>query len=102
MPWLPKKTVVVPVDFSDSSADAIGTALQRVAKPADLHVIHVLLPLDYMSPGAVFDTITEESRVAATQKHCAELVQQNGALGAHVVVRHGDPGLGITEFASEV
>jgi nucleotide-binding universal stress UspA family protein len=101
MPWLPKKTVVVPVDFSDSSADALAVALQAVAGPADLHVIHVLLPLDYMSPGAVFDTVTEESRVAATEKHCAEFVRQHGAAGARVVVRQGDPGLGITEYARE-
>ncbi|MGQ0635278.1 MAG: universal stress protein [Planctomycetaceae bacterium] len=102
MPWLPRKTVVVPVDFSDSSADALATAKQLVANPADLHVIHVLLPLDYMSPGMVFDTLTEESRVAATQKHFAEFVKQHDVAGARMIVRHGDPGLGVTEYAREV
>ena len=102
MPWLPKKTVVLPVDFSDSSADALATALQMVAGPADLHVIHVLLPLDYMSPGMVFDSVNEKSRTDASRKSLTEFLQKHSAAGAKIIVEHGDPGLGITEYAKTV
>lgn len=102
MSWLPKQTVVVPVDFSESSADAVATALQLVAKPADLHVVHVLLPLDYMSPGLVFETVSEDSRVEATTKYATDFLKKHDAAGATLLVRHGDPGLGVTEYASQV
>ena len=42
MSWLPKKTVVVPIDLSAASAAAVETALQLVAQPQDVHVLHVL------------------------------------------------------------
>jgi nucleotide-binding universal stress UspA family protein len=102
MSWIPKKTVVLPIDFSESAANAIATALELVASPADLHVVHVLLPLDYMSPGMVFASINEETRIEATQKHCAEFLERHGAAGARIVIQLGDPGLSVTEYARSV
>jgi nucleotide-binding universal stress UspA family protein len=102
MSWLPRKTAVVPVDFSDSSADAVAAALQMVARPADLHVVHVLLPLDYMSPGVVFESLNDPTRIEAAEKYCAEFVNKHGAAGVKAVVRLGDPGLEITEYATSV
>lgn len=99
MSWIPKRTVVVPIDFAESSADAIRTALEHVGKPADVHVIHVLLPLDYMSPGMVFDTVTEKSRTEAAEKHCAEFLKQYGISGVQSTVCLGDPGHEVTEYA---
>ena len=37
MAWLPKKTVVVPVDFSDRSMAAVHEALQMVDDPKALY-----------------------------------------------------------------
>jgi nucleotide-binding universal stress UspA family protein len=42
MSWFPKRCVVVPVDFSDDSFAAVELALDLVAEPAGLHLIHVL------------------------------------------------------------
>ena len=36
MSWLPKKLVVVPVDFSEESIAAVETALSLVAQPTDI------------------------------------------------------------------
>src|SRR5262245_57571060 len=102
MPWLPKKTVVVPVDFSESSADALAVARDLVAAPGDVHVIHVLLPLDYMSPGVVFETDNEKTRLEATRKHAAEFLKKQGTAGVTSLIRVGDPGLSITEYATSV
>jgi nucleotide-binding universal stress UspA family protein len=100
MPWPPKNTVVVPIDFSESSADAVATAVQLAAQPAGVHVIHVLLPLDYMSPGMVFEAASEDQRKAATEKHLAEFLESHGQIGVNSHVLLGDPGLEITHFAS--
>ena len=43
MSFLPKARVVVPVDFSDGSADAVRTALEMASGPAAVHIVHVLL-----------------------------------------------------------
>lgn len=102
MSWTPKATVVVPVDFAESSADAIATALEFVVKPADVHVIHVLLPLDYMSPGMVFDTETEKTRTAATAKYCAEFLKKHNFTGVQSSVCLGEPGHEVTEYAAKV
>ena len=42
MSWFPKRTIVVPTDFSDDSFDAVNTALELVESPSGLHVVHVL------------------------------------------------------------
>lgn len=43
--WLPKKSVLVPVDLSlPATQQAVETALQLVARPQDLHVLHVMAP----------------------------------------------------------
>ena len=62
MSWLPKKCVVVPVDFSDESLAAIDVALQLVAEPAGLQVIHVLPELNVAEPGVIWDQIDNPSR----------------------------------------
>jgi nucleotide-binding universal stress UspA family protein len=102
MSWFPKKTVVVPVDFAESSADAISTALELVSNPAGVHVMHVLLPLDYMSPGMVFDTGSEKSRMEATTKYCAEFLKKHGFTGVQSTICLGDPGHEVTEYATKV
>ncbi len=102
MPFFPKQKVVVPVDFSESSADAILTALQMVARPEDLHVIHVLLPLDYLSPGAMIGTYDEASRATDAEKRMGEFLAEHGAASCQALVKLGDPGLDITEYANEI
>ena len=42
MSWLPKQTVVAPVDFSEDSLVAVDTALQMVDDPSHVHVVHVI------------------------------------------------------------
>lgn len=104
MSWLPKNTVVVPVDFSESSADAIRTALQLVGRPVDLHVIHVMLPVDYLSPGAMLGTgdTTETQRLSDAERRLAEFLKPLQATGCKTSCRLGDPGLDITEYAKHV
>ncbi len=52
MSFLPKQVVVVPVDFSDGSVEALRTALSLTGTSAGLRLVHVLLPLDAVAPGA--------------------------------------------------
>ena len=102
MSWLPRKTVVVPVDFSDDSLAALDTAAEVVDAPEHLHVIHVLPILEPADPGIIWQTIDDDSR----QEHASEALQEalagRGHKDLHVVIRFGDPGHEISDYAAEV
>ena len=42
MSWLPKRSVVVPVDFSEQSLKTVDMALGLVEDTSQVHVVHVL------------------------------------------------------------
>ncbi len=102
MNWLPKKTVVVPVDFSDDAFAALDTALEMAEDPAHVHVVHVLPMLEVSDPGIVWATIDDESR----REHATEALEKELAGrkcdGVQVAIRFGDPGHEIVALANEV
>ncbi|MBA3314300.1 MAG: universal stress protein [Planctomycetota bacterium] len=97
-----QRTIVVPVDFSDDSVGAIRAGLDRVEKPSDLHVVHVLMALDYSSPGVLREFASHENREEVAKRHVQELIDAAGAQGAHGVVIIGDPGLASADYAKSV
>jgi len=76
-------TVVVPIDFSVASNGAIETALEIVDSPSQIHLIHVMLPLETMSPGVLLGDITDVAVMIGTpgleiadyaKRHKADLI----------------------------
>ena len=102
MSWLPKKSVVVPVDFSKDSLVAIRTALEFVETPSDVHVIHVILPMDMISVGEVWVAEDVVSRKSASVEYLGKYLKENGLDAVTSVIREGDPGLQIADFAKSV
>jgi len=98
---LTSSTVVVPVDFSGESPNAIRTGLQLVGDATNLHLLHVLVPIDDLSPGVLLGEVTDETRTQHIRKHLAKLADENGASAAHQVVLLGTPGLEIADYASK-
>jgi nucleotide-binding universal stress UspA family protein len=101
MSWLPKRNVVVPVDFSDQSIKAVDLALGLVEDTSGVHVVHVLPAISYVEPGVVWTAVDDNER-----RHHAELALKERLSGPqyqkvqlHVAI--GDPGHGITELAAE-
>ncbi len=94
-------TVVVPVDFSGESANAIRTGLQLVDDPSSLHLLHVLLPIDDLSPGVLMGEVTDKTRMQHVRSHLEKLAQGNGAAAAHQIVLLGIPGLEIADYAKK-
>ena len=92
-------TVVVPIDFSIAAAGAIETALEIVDSPSQLHLIHVMLPLETMSPGVLLGDITDVSRTEKVTTALKKLAYDQGADGAHLAVTVGTPGLEIADYA---
>ena len=79
-------TVVVPIDFSVASTGAIETALEIVDSPSQLHLIHVMLPLETMSPGVLLGDVTDVSRTEKVTTALKKLADDHDADGAHLAV----------------
>ncbi len=103
MNWLPRHTVVVPVDFSDDSFAALATAREMADDPSHVHVIHVLPPLEPADPGVIWATIDDESRTEhATEALHEELAKRDCDVGTQTAIRFGDPGHEIARYAQQV
>ena len=102
MNWLPRRTVVVPIDFSDDSFAALDTAAEMVDNPADLKVVHVLPELEPAEPGVIWHTVDDAGR----EDHAANALEaellKRGHQGLAVDVRIGNPGHEIVAFAEEL
>ena len=95
-------TVVVPIDFSSASASAINTALEIVENPSQLYLIHVMLPLETMSPGVLLGDVTDASRTAKVTTALKKLAGTHKAADAHLAVTIGTSGLEIADYAQRV
>lgn len=102
MSWLPKKSVVVPIDFSGESKMAVETAVQLVNSPANVHVIHVMFPMDIVAPGVVWGGIDDVDREKAVQEHAQQFLEESNLTGLTVLTRVGDPGTEIAEYAKSI
>lgn len=100
MPFSSSK-VVVPVDFSGESPAALKAALDVVENATQIHLVHVLLPLDAISPGVLLGDVSDETRTQHIKANLEKLALEAGAVGAHQVVLIGSPGLEIAEYAKE-
>lgn len=101
MSWLPKKLVVVPIDFSDESFKALDVASHLVEDAADVHVVHVLQELSPVEPGELWDTVDNESRARHAQAALREQLAARGHAQMTTQILFGDPGHGIADYAKK-
>ena len=99
MAWLPKKLVLVPIDFSGMSVAALKTAVQFVENHEQVHCVHVVPHLDNMSPGVDWGKIDDKSRHLAVVEHFDGFLEEHGYANVTPIVLQGDPGTEIAEYA---
>jgi len=102
MNWFPKKKVLVPVDFSDESLEAVDVALSLVDGTTNLHVIHVGPKVVAGDPGfgwQPLEELTRRGQIANTMTECVNQPSKRGITKLHVAF--GDPGSEIARFAEE-
>ncbi len=102
MNWTPKKTVVVPVDLSQPSIDAVQTAFGLVDDASHVYIIHVLPVLSPTEPGVIWDVVSDETRCQHAEEHLRAKLNDPEHLGIHVTARVGDPGHQIAEYAESL
>jgi nucleotide-binding universal stress UspA family protein len=102
MSWLPKRSIVVPVDFTADSKHAIDLALSMLDDRTGLHAVHVLYPLDVVSPGIEFAPTDESDREEATRVFAKKFMVESGYDDLELIIRMGDPGTEIARYADDV
>lgn len=94
------ENILVPVDFSEASTNAIGEAIELAGDAANVHLLHVLPPLESISPGVVWGDVTDANRETAVRKHAESFLADHGYGGVTFDVRIGQPGHEICEHAA--
>lgn len=102
MSWLPKKTIVVPFDFSDQSTAAVDVALQMVTEPGHVHVVHVVPELVPTEPGVIWSTVDDQSREDHAKEAIRARLGSPNQLGVEIHAEIGDPGRAIADFAEAI
>lgn len=102
MPWLPKKLVVVPYDFSDDARAAIDTALQLVASPADVRIVYAMQDLSPLEMGEMWTSVDDQVRRDHALKAMREKLAEPSLAQIPLEVVFGDPGHAVTHYASDV
>src|SRR5262249_35461895 len=100
IPVFPVKCVVVPIDYSESSVAAIATALKLVSNPADVHVVHAILPSSKSSPTGEWAPLRQGEAVGtASQNELAKYLEQHNFCGVTQAAEFGDPASVVAAYA---
>ncbi len=93
--------VVVPVDFSDESFEALDTAIDWTNGEATIYVVHVLQELSPIEPGELWLNVDPETR----RRHALDTLKARLAAPRYerlqLDVVFGDPGHEIAEYAQQ-
>lgn len=101
MGYFTGKKILVPVDFSESSLEAVKKAIQISESPEAVTVVHVMVPLDLVSPGVLFGGLTDEKRTEHVEKHAREEFTKHQIEGVGFKTLVGDPGIKIADYAKD-
>ena len=102
MSWLRKKSVLVPIDFSHGSYEAIAPAKEYVESETALTIIHVLTSLHPADPAAMWNTLDDEQRKQKVRAFLAEKLKEMGYEEVQIEVKLGDPSTEIVDFAKNI
>jgi nucleotide-binding universal stress UspA family protein len=99
MAYTPKKNILVPIDFSDRSFEALDTALEMAESPSAVHAVYVLLDLSPMEPGEIWGTIDISSRTKGALDALKKKLSTPKYQGIQCSVEFGDPSTMVTQVA---
>ena len=102
MSWLKKKSVIIPLDFSEWSYSAIAIAREYVEAESSLKLIHVLAPLHPADPAAMWNTLNDEERKQKVREFLAQKLGEMGYREVQIEIKLGDPSTQIVDYAKEI
>jgi nucleotide-binding universal stress UspA family protein len=97
---LPLKCVVVPIDLSESSVAAVAAALELVSSPANVHVLHVVLPSSTFSPEGEWAPLRPGEVVGTlSHKELEEFLERHQFERVTPAIEFGDPASMVAAYA---
>jgi nucleotide-binding universal stress UspA family protein len=102
MNWTNNKTIVVPIDFSDESVRALDEALDMVALPSQVHVIHVMHDCDFGVSEISLGPSEREMRATQITQALRSRLADRKYKDVELRACYGDAGIEITKFAQHV
>lgn len=102
MSFFPKKSVLVPVDFSDESLRAVDVALDLTDSPIELRIVYVLQDLQPLEAGEVWGVIDPQVRIEGAKKALKEKLSAAKYATVTTEVMLGDPATTIANYAQEI
>ncbi len=101
MSWFPKTNVLVPVDFSNRSMEAVDVGLSLVSDPTQLHVINVGPDIVSGDPGFGWKPLEAATRRGQITQAIMDRLNEPRHQGIQIHIKFGDPGNEIASFAEE-
>ncbi len=101
MSWFNGKKILVPLDFSKESHQAVDVALEIASSAADVCVIHVASDLAVSSPEVVWEVHTDEIRRKRIEESFHKEFADEKYRKLQFFVTFGDPGHGIADYAEQ-
>lgn len=102
MSWLRKKCVVVPIDFSAESFQALTLALEITGDASCLYVICVLARFPAAEPGIIWNNVDDRTRKYHAALALRGQLSEPEYRGIHIYVEIGDPSAEILDYAKAV
>jgi len=104
MPTFPASDILVPVDLSEPSMQALDHATSLARSTSGIHVLTILPELSAMEPGISWGSIDDETRIATMEDALrAKLAERDiDDARVHVVVARGNPGWQIAKEATNL
>ena len=102
MSWLKRQSVLIPIDFSDLSYQALGPAQELAKDSTSLTLIHVLSPLHPADPAAMWDTLTDDDRKQKVHLFIRDKLSELGYDTIKIEVVIGDTTSKIVDYAQEI
>jgi nucleotide-binding universal stress UspA family protein len=102
MSWLPKQTVLVPIDFSEESFNALDVARSLVQDLSSLHLVHVTEDLIEHAYGDIWGETKAEERTKVIQEYLYEKLKTMSYQDLQFAIRVGSPPVEILSYAKEI
>ncbi len=102
MKWPPENAIVVPVDFSDLSKEALEAALVIAGNPARVRVIHVLPRIEPVEPIMIVEAVDDDLRSQHAKDMLRQWLDKVHHPDLQIDIAFGDPGHEIARYAEEV
>ncbi len=94
-----RDNILVPVDFSEQSLNAIREGVELAGDSGTVRLLHVLPPLESISPGVVWGDVSDSSREEHVSEFATTFLKEHDLDGLTFDVQIGPPGHVIADYA---